>query len=90
MDLNEAKEILENNGYLIEQNDSNSIFLNTREITFEDWCSELNELIKKYDLDLESLKKRDEFLEKNLTKFYNTGSDPEWISKVLKIWYKGV
>lgn len=88
MNFKEAKEFLNDKGYLLEQNDS--IFLNFREITFEDWCAELNELIKKYDLDLESLKKRDEFLEKNLTKFYNANRDPEWISKVLKIWYKGV
>lgn len=90
MNFKEAKEFLNDKGYLLEESDTSSIFLNTREITFEDWCSELNELIKKYDLDLESLKKRDEFLEKNLTDFYNTGRDPEWISKVLKIWYKGV
>lgn len=67
---------------------NNKNFLDTYEMDFDTWCSKINDELLKYDLDLESLKKLDIFLNVELKKFFENGKDPEYTAKKFVAWYK--
>ena len=62
-------------------------FLDTRVMTFDEWCEELSQKLVKIDMCLETLKKRDVFLEFELSRFFDSGRDTDYTAGKLFTWY---
>lgn len=62
-------------------------FLDTKVMTFDEWCKELSQKLIKFDMCLETLKKRDVFFEFELGRFFDSGRDTDYTAEKLSTWY---
>ena len=62
-------------------------FLDTKVMTFDEWCEELIQKLVKFNMCLENLKKRDVFLELELGRFFDSGRDTDYTAGKLFTWY---